>query len=792
VRSFSLSRGRANELSRVDAGTASVLLDNRDRRFDPSLAMLLPAAALTTSGSPTVNGDGSVTIDTTGADVVSAPASYVTAAQGWWAAVIKVGFASTVGAGSFAVAGWTITATNAENYTLYFDGASSRWIMRRRAASVNVDVQFGAVAFSAGAILTVVGKWGGGNIGISVDGGSFVSGAASAAAPTDTTFGIGHRAGAIQVNSDVYWFAAGTGTLTDGDAAALHGFGTTGPSTFLDFSEASAVTLLWQANDFIPLTTQASAIRPMNQWWLKAIYGATEIDLFKGYAESVTLGWVKGSEDATALIQLVDEMKVLNLAKLPTTDPPRPTYQDLAMFDEPTGYWPMLVQGGQVEAVVGERLTAVNGGATGFEQEGGIVGQVQPSFARLTGTAYIETPELTHGMSGNAGALGEFTIETWFNRRTTSPASTELLISGPDGIPSHTYTWKVSLNTSSQVVLEVKNTGGTVHTCTSSAVSALVWHHIVGTIESGSLRLYINGTEVDSTAWTGTIEQADNGFKMIVGNAGTDISTKVRDFDEMAFYRFGLTAARVSAHYTAGSARGFIEGNSTGSRMNAVLTAANSIAPSSVIGGVRDMLGNYMVGQSPLDELRRAETAESVDAVLFIAKDGTITFLDADHRSSSPHNTVQATFDDDGTDFPYQDIGLDFSDSFIANEWNVTRTGGLLQTASDATSIAVFFERSQALTDISINDDAEALVIAQDMLAKYKDPLTRITRLEITSADGTVIENVFDREIGDRIRVFRTPPGGGPRLDQTTFIQHISIDGQPGVPWRVVWGLSPL
>src|SRR5687768_2698192 len=35
VRAFTISRGRENELADVDAGTASVVLDNRDRDFDP-------------------------------------------------------------------------------------------------------------------------------------------------------------------------------------------------------------------------------------------------------------------------------------------------------------------------------------------------------------------------------------------------------------------------------------------------------------------------------------------------------------------------------------------------------------------------------------------------------------------------------------------------------------------------------------------------------------------------------------------------------------------------------------
>src|SRR5262245_59922130 len=35
LRGFSINRGRENELDRVDSGTATITLDNRDRQFDP-------------------------------------------------------------------------------------------------------------------------------------------------------------------------------------------------------------------------------------------------------------------------------------------------------------------------------------------------------------------------------------------------------------------------------------------------------------------------------------------------------------------------------------------------------------------------------------------------------------------------------------------------------------------------------------------------------------------------------------------------------------------------------------
>jgi hypothetical protein len=180
--------------------------------------------------------------------------------------------------------------------------------------------------------------------------------------------------------------------------------------------------------------------------------------------------------------------------------------------------------------------------------------------------------------------------------------------------------------------------------------------------------------------------------------------------------------------------------------------------------------------------------------VFFTAKDGTLTFLDSAHRSVSPWNTVQATFGDEGTagQLPYLDVDVDYSEAFLVNEWNVTRDGGLLQTASDATSIARYFKRSQSLSGAPMVSDADAATVAAAMLAKYKDPMQRVTSISLNTLDLEVVNNVFRRELGDRVRVIRTLPGGG-WFDQTLFIQKISVSGQnDGGPWQIALGVSPV
>jgi len=44
----------------------------------------------------------------------------------------------------------------------------------------------------------------------------------------------------------------------------------------------------------------------------------------------------------------------------------------------------------------------------------------------------------------------------------------------------------------------------------------------------------------------------------------------------------------------------------------------------------------------------------------------------------------------------------------------------------------------------------------------------------------------------DRIRILRTPPGGGARIDQQVFIQRIEMSGNPDGPPSCTLGVSPV
>jgi hypothetical protein len=416
----------------------------------------------------------------------------------------------------------------------------------------------------------------------------------------------------------------------------------------------------------------------------------------------------------------------------------------------------------------------------------------------------LTTGTLNAGDAGEFGGCRDATIEFWFNPAAAASA-TRSLWTGPDSTGGFGRQWQFWINASGAVGAAFRNSAGTANAVGSTtALQPGLWYHIVGAADStaGLTRLYINGIQEATVAWTPPVIASS--FSATVGNmyVGDTTANMAMSFCALATYTRFIGATRIAAHYTAGVSQGVVQ-EKPGQRIGDILDRSASVhAPRSLYAGTRIVTETYFVGQAPLDELRKAAAADNVDAMLFVGASGDWTFLDATHRSSTPYNTVQATFGDaGGTELPYLDLTFDSSDAFIFNEWTVTREQGVksagdlgeTQTALDATSISRYFERPASLSGVPVTSDTDSAAIATAMLAKYKDPMTRITSITLNTLDANVAQAVFQRELGDKIRVLRTPPGGGARIQEDLWIQKIEISGaNDGASWSVRFGVSPV
>jgi hypothetical protein len=83
----------------------------------------------------------------------------------------------------------------------------------------------------------------------------------------------------------------------------------------------------------------------------------------------------------------------------------------------------------------------------------------------------------------------------------------------------------------------------------SGAIAAGGTYHVVGTYDGTSQRLYVNGAQVASTALSGAISTNANPLEIGSWNGSEEFFKGT--IDDAAVYNATLSAARVSAHYSA-------------------------------------------------------------------------------------------------------------------------------------------------------------------------------------------------------------------------------------------------
>jgi hypothetical protein len=109
------------------------------------------------------------------------------------------------------------------------------------------------------------------------------------------------------------------------------------------------------------------------------------------------------------------------------------------------------------------------------------------------------------------------------------------------------------------VVFNPFNSGGGYVTLTSplATYNDGIWHHAVGTWDGATVRLYIDGNQVNSTALTGTSPTGVGAPITIGAGCNNGLGNYLQysgSLDEVAIYGATLNSTQVSTHYSAGVA----------------------------------------------------------------------------------------------------------------------------------------------------------------------------------------------------------------------------------------------
>ena len=206
-------------------------------------------------------------------------------------------------------------------------------------------------------------------------------------------------------------------------------------------------------------------------------------------------------------------------------------------------------------------------------------------------------------------------------------------------------------------------------------------------------------------------------------------------------------------------------------RITAVLTAAAYTGSTSLTASPTATLGAYTIasGTNVNAYLNRIQDAEQ--GRIFCSRTNVLT---AQARTGTTLSAPIATFTDAGGAFDYDVLQVEFDQSPVINNANVTiEVGGTLQNASNASSISQYFTQTQAITDSLLSTDGQAATLASYLLVPI--PLPRFTSistsyLTLTDPQKTTITTV---EIGDTVSAVKTFTSGSP----LTITQDLSVEG---------------
>jgi hypothetical protein len=167
-----------------------------------------------------------------------------------------------------------------------------------------------------------------------------------------------------------------------------------------------------------------------------------------------------------------------------------------------------------------------------------------------------------------------------------------------------------------------------------------------------------------------------------------------------------------------------------------------------------------------------AKINESVQGRIFCARDGVFTFQD---RVGTTLSAPTASFHDDGTNIPYDNVGISFEANQVINRAAVQHAGASNpEIAEDLASQATYFIQTTAISDALVHNDTAALDLANYLLvgqpeARYTNVSTPFAALTDAQRDVVAI-----LEIGATVSVEKSFTSGN---SITQLAQELAIEG---------------
>lgn len=556
-------------------------------------------------------------------------------------------------------------------------------------------------------------------------------------------------------------------------------------SEFTTFSPSTCqIVLDNNARQFDPLYASGpyyGDLDPMKRIRVIAEYASVEYPMFTGYV----LGWpseVDGFVDEFVTVQCVDGSRFLENSPLAQS-----AYEGAVLSSAPDAYWTLQSDAEDFyDEVSGARLynATTYGGFRSVAADTPVVSAsvgVRPELSDSTGFPDAVTV-------GIPDATGDtLTLEAWVLPRQAGAATTIVRFKDGDTSTSMslmanllTDCWDASFSSTALNRYATSTGGGSVPYVTDR------WSHVVVTADTSNMKLYLNGTLVETVATSvGTAFTGDS-FTLGTNTVASDGMAHV------AFYPTALDADTIAEHYAAAlTAFGHPYGERSGGRVGRVLDEIGWPSADRDLSTGDTVHGKYRPERSSaLTYLRDVETAEN--GYLFLDASGKVTLRD---RTWQWTQTSSGTFSDDGAGLPYSGITIDANNVDVIRNVvsNTYGPSNAYLKVKDDDSVRYYGPSQETLSTPTLESSQTARALAEYWLRIAKDPSTRVIGLETKprTNPATMFPVVLALELGDRITVERTPKGLGSQIVQDVVVQGYSHTISRELEWITSLYLSP-
>lgn len=247
-----------------------------------------------------------------------------------------------------------------------------------------------------------------------------------------------------------------------------------------------------------------------------------------------------------------------------------------------------------------------------------------------------------------------------------------------------------------------------------------------------------------------------------------------------------VDALRLAQNAQISTVTGATAGDLSGTRINQILnTIGWPPTMRDIDAGLTTMQADPGTARTSLAAMTTVTNSEY--GALYVDASGSFVFQDRTVTVASIAGTP-TVFNDNGTDIGYANAVWRLDDTLVFNQANITRTGGSVQSATNAASVEKYFAHTYNQQNLLMQTDAVALEYARAYVASRAETSIRCDAIELdlyTDNYANGILAALDLEFFDPVTITTNQPGAS-TLTKTLQIFGVAHSVTPN-KWRTTF-----